>query len=111
MGIKVSISINISGIKKRILTPDLKKYANSRLKHYCNDYVPFLSGDLAGTARASEDGVFYTMPYAAYQYTGSNFNFTKDYHPLATAYWDKAMMATKGDSLLKDVENAIKKGI
>ena len=52
----------------------------------CNPYVPFLEGPLSQTIEVTPWWVKYTQPYAHYQYTGDGFNFTKDYHPLATAY-------------------------
>lgn len=58
----------------------------------CDPYVPFLEGPLSQTIEVTPEYVKYTQPYAHYQYTGDNFNFTRDYHPLASAYWDKAMM-------------------
>lgn len=59
----------------------------------CDPYVPFLEGPLSQTIEVTPECVRYTQPYAHYQYTGEGFNFTKDYHPLASAYWDRAMMA------------------
>ena len=80
-------------------------------------YVPFLEGVLAqsteintkGTAYAEPKGVHYIQPYAHRQYHGSEFNHTLDYHPLATAYWDEAMMRDKGDEFKKQVENILRR--
>lgn len=58
----------------------------------CDPYVPFLEGPLSQTVRISSQGVRYIQPYARYQYYGVGFNHTKDFHPLASAMWDKAML-------------------
>lgn len=60
----------------------------------CNPYVPFLEGMLSqsGLAHVTAEGVEYNVPYAHYQYNGTEFNHTLDYHPLASAEWDKAML-------------------
>lgn len=67
-------------------------------------YVPFLEGPLSQTLEITDKGVKYLQPYAHYQYTGEGFNFTKDDHPLASAYWDKTMMAQKGDEFKQQVK-------
>lgn len=71
-------------------------------------YVPFLEGPLSQTIEVSSVGVKYTQPYARYQYHGTEFNHTKDYHPLATAEWDKAMMRDKGDEFKAEVKEILR---
>lgn len=66
-------------------------------------YVPFLEGPLSQTIQVTSDGVRYVQPYAHYQYYGVDFNHTLDYHPLASAMWDKAMLAANGDSFIEQV--------
>lgn len=68
-----------------------------------NPYVPFLEGPLSQTTEITPRSVKYTQPYSHYQYEGEGFNFTKDYHPLATAHWDQAMMRDKGEEFIKQV--------
>lgn len=63
---------------------------------YMNKYVPFKDGFLSQNYETGVDAVSgfvkYNQPYAHYQYNGIGFNFTTDYHPLATHHWDKQMM-------------------
>lgn len=84
----------------------------------CDEYVPFLEGPLSQSAMAqvTSDYVRYGgssfvannrpagVPYARYQYYGTGFNHTKDYHPKATALWDKAMMSEKGKQFEEQVK-------
>ena len=74
----------------------------------CDPYVPFLEGPLSQTIEVSPEGVRYTQPYAHYQYHGEGFNHTKDYHPLATAFWDKIMMQDRGPEFIAQVEKILK---
>lgn len=87
----------------------------NNLAKKCDPYVPFLTGALAqsnevnpkGTAYPDEEGVHYIQPYARYQYYGVDFNHTVEYHQLATAMWDKAMMRDKGDEFRQEVKEIL----
>ena len=63
---------------------------------YMNKYVPFRDGFLSQNYETGVDGeggfVKYTSPYAHRQYNGTDFNFSKEQHPLATDHWDEYMM-------------------
>jgi hypothetical protein len=85
---------------------------NNTFAKRCDPYVPFLEGPLSqsGLAQVTPQFVEYgnsNVPYAHYQYVGENFNHTLDYHPKATAYWDKAMMREQGDAFCKEVEEIL----
>ena len=66
-------------------------------------WTPFLEGPLSQTLEITPEYVKYLVPYAHYQYTGDWLNHTTDYHPLATAYWDKVAMQTELDSFVAQV--------
>jgi hypothetical protein len=70
-------------------------------------YVPFLEGPLSQTVEITPQYVRYIQPYAHYQYVGEGFNFTRDYHPLASAYWDKAMLNSKGEEFVEEVRQIL----
>ena len=70
----------------------------------CDPYVPFLNGPLSQTFQVSSEGVRYIQPYARYQYYGVDFNHTLDYHPLASAMWDKAMLRDHGEEFYSEVK-------
>ena len=72
-------------------------------------YVPFLEGPLSQTIEITPDYVRYTQPYAHYQYNGTEFDFTKDYHPLASAEWDKAMLSVKKEEFILQVREILKR--
>lgn len=72
-------------------------------------YVPFLEGPLSQTVEVTPESVNYTQPYAHYQYEGLEFNHTLDYHPLATAHWDEAMLRDKEDEFKRQVEDILKR--
>lgn len=80
---------------------------HNTLAKRCDPYVPFLEGPLSQTHQVTINGVKYIQPYARYQYYGVNFNHTTDFHPLASAKWDKAMMRDKGDVFRKEVKAII----
>lgn len=108
MGLKVTVKVNARAIADSLITPDLKRYANTRLYAYCDEFVPYKTGHLSQDVRISDEGVHYITPYAVYPYTGTHMHFRTDHHPLATAYWDKAAMTSKGDLLTRDIENAVR---
>jgi hypothetical protein len=87
----------------------------------CDPYVPFLEGPLSqsGMAQVTSEFVQYGgknyitdgrpngVPYGRYQYYGDGFNHTKDYHPKATAHWDKAMMAENRDAFVQQLKDIL----
>lgn len=73
----------------------------------CDPYVPFLEGPLSQTVEVMPQYVRYIQPYAHYQYTGDDFNFTKDYHPLASARWDQAMLRDQRDAFELQVKEIL----
>jgi len=81
---------------------------HSLFERMMNKYVPYLNGPLSRTAEVTSHGVIYNQPYAHYQYVGEDFNHTKEVHPLATAYWDKAMMTNEGEAFTKQVQMLLK---
>lgn len=80
---------------------------------YMNKHVPMLHGPLSQTYQTGvdKDGgyVKYIQPYSHRQYNGVGFNFTTDFHPLATDHWDKAMMIADGDRLAIETDRLRKR--
>lgn len=70
-------------------------------------YVPMLEGPLSQTVEVHPAYIKYIQPYAHYQYHGTNFNHTLDYHPLATAEWDKVAMQTEIERFENDVKQIL----
>lgn len=80
---------------------------NNLFAKMCDPYVPYLENPLSTTLEITSEYVKYLVPYAHYQYTGDNFNFTKDRHPLATARWDKVMMQNHRDEFEQQVKELL----
>ena len=113
VSIKVNVDENlIAGKLTEILKDDVTMLEiHNLLRKMCDPYVPFMYGPLSQTAEVEPHCVRYIQPYARYQYYGVGFNHTKDYHPLATALWDKAMLAERGDEFKTAVKDIIKRRI
>lgn len=107
--VKVKINIDLQKAGESKITDDVRLFAAKTAKDLMTDFVPMEEGILSTTVDVSVDGVHYKVPYARYQYNGINFNFNHDpnKHPLATAEWDKAMLASRGDKLTRDIQNYI----
>lgn len=109
----VDIEVEISDNKLIDALSKLKKDDKTMLELHnllakmCDPYVPFLEGPLSQTIEVSPESVKYIQPYARYQYYGTDFNHTLDYHPLASAKWDEAMMRDHGEEFYKQVESIL----
>jgi len=110
MKFSVTSNINVNAIKNRLINDKVKLYAHDRLRIYCDPYVPFREGNLAGNVKVSSECVHYTSPYAIYPYHGIHMKIHTDKHQLATSYWDRAMKVAKGQDLARDIQNAIASG-
>lgn len=107
-------------LDRRVITGELRKQLkevnnpttmiaiHNTLAKRCDPYVPFLEGPLSQTNRVSAEGVRYIQPYARYQYYGVGFNHTKDFHPLASAKWDEAMLRDHRKEFNEEVKEIIK---
>lgn len=110
--IKIGVDINDENIQKKIdmLIDDTVMYEiHNLLLKMCDPYVPFLEGPLSQTAEVTPQSVRYIQPYARYQYYGVNFNHTIDYHPQATALWDKVMMSERGEEFKAGVREILRR--
>lgn len=109
-----SVTINVdmsNAIKQRlseINNPTTMLAIHNTLAKMCDPYVPFLNGPLSQTNVVTSKGVTYIQPYARRQYYGEDFNHTLDYHPLASAKWDKAMLRDHRQEFNEEVEAILK---
>lgn len=92
----------------QVNNPSTMVAIHNTLAKKCDPYVPFLNGPLSQTNVVSAEGVRYIQPYARYQYYGTDFNFTRDYHPLASAQWDKAMLRDHRAEFIEEVRDIIR---
>ncbi len=92
-----------------ILDAETRLECSNTFAKMMDPYVPFLEGPLSQTVEVTPEYVRYYQPYAHYQYEGLEFNHTLDYHPLASARWDQAMMRDKGEEFFRKVEKIIRR--
>lgn len=85
-------------VRRKGFGKELNQYFADLVADYSEEFVPYLEGDLSHfvQTRATDDHgtVTYQVPYAGVQYTGAGINEEnrcRQFHPLATSYWDKAM--------------------
>ena len=70
-------------------------------------YVPYKTGALANNVTVTPDSITYHQPYAGKNYFGEDIAHNPQYHPLATAKWDKVMLQEQGEELTKEVRDII----
>ena len=110
---------------------------HNTLAKWCDPYVPMQNGPLSQTVQISAQGVRYIQPYARYQYygevygpnipiieggdivgwfspkgkkkhpTGRPLTYSKEYHPLATSFWDKAMLRDHREEFVDEVKGIL----
>lgn len=124
-------------IVKERLSPKARLFLANEAARLMDPYVPAQNLILAQNTRVyleDETGiVHYTSPYAHYQYkgelyvsstTGSAWASKGEYkvpagktlkqskfrHPLATSEWDKAMLKSRKEDLVKAVQNYVNGG-
>lgn len=102
--VKVNISQDLRDRLRDINSPATMYAIHNTLAKRCDPYVPYLNGPLSTTFNVTSQGVTYTQPYARRQYFGDDFRHTLDFHPLASARWDEAMLRDHGDEFDQEVE-------
>lgn len=111
---EIRVKINnkrLISMLNNVESPITKIAIYNTLAKRCDPYVPFLNGPLSQTARITEEGVLYNQPYARRQYYGVDFNHTLEYHPLASAKWDQAMMQDHREEFIQEVKDIIVRGL
>lgn len=123
----------IEAITKDFSSDDAQLFLANEAKRLMDPYVPALNLGLSKAVRVYvENGkgiVHYQSPYARYQYEGKvmvpkrpgvkasekkvkqpeqDLNYTKFRHPLATSYWDQAMMTARKDDLVAAMQNYVR---
>lgn len=109
----------VSQIKARLgLEPDgrvQKFFTNTCYKHM-DKYVPFDEGSLSTIVDIQPSWITYEQEYASYQYYGvrkdgshpiNEANRNRDFHPLATSYWDKHMVSAEMKDIVKEVQDYV----
>lgn len=108
--VKVDVKVNDKVLKKKLdmlLDKETKTASHNALARIVDPWVPMLTGQLSQHTNVDETGVEYRQPYARYQYYGIDFKHTKDFHPLASAYWDRVALSVKKDELMREIEGIL----
>ena len=105
---KINVNLKRAGESK--LTDRVRLFAANDAFRLMSPYVPMQTGTLFQTVDISPGKVHYNMPYANRMYNGDGFNFCTEHHTLATAHWDRAMLAAKGEVLAHDITRFIQSG-
>lgn len=110
MKVKVDLSNVPRKIKSICSNPKVGLFLASTCERYMNPYVPMDTGTLSQDTTVEQFRVTYNQPYAHRMFEGTNLNFNKEKHPLATAHWEKAMEVARKNDIATDVTNYIRKG-
>jgi len=106
------IKLNEDVIEKALDVPRAVKYLAMEARRLMEPYVPMRTGALCGDADVYMDGdrgvVHYKRKYAAKWFYAAEFAFGKERHPLATAFWDRAMLAACRDELVGNLRKFMK---
>ena len=108
--VEIDVSIDTRAIEQKfenLVDDNVMLEIHNTLAKMCDPYVPFLEGPLSQTIQVTPESVRYIQPYARYQYYGTGFNHTTDYHPQATAMWDKVMMDEQGEQFVDQVKEIL----
>lgn len=105
------VNVDVNGIASRAETDrDFWTFAASEWHRLYEPYVPMQTGTLKDTVDIRPKEIEHTVPYARYQYNGSNFNFRRDKHPKASAFWDLAAAPTQLPKLASSLQAYIDSG-
>lgn len=129
-----SVSFYMEKELQKYMTPEAKKFFLSTWYRYMFQYIPFRSGvmaslmdfpenakdiqlspdealqmGLAAIQADPENVIRFKAPYAARQYYGKNFNFTRDLQSLAQARWAEVAADLHGEQIVKEFAREIKR--
>lgn len=116
---------------RRYMTPEAKNFFLCTWYRYMFPYIPFKTGLLASLMDFTENinispeqamtmgleaiqndsrnVIHFRAPYAKKQYEGTDFNFTRDLHPLAQAHWAQVAADLHGEQIIKEYAAFVKR--
>ena len=108
--VEAKVKANMSGVASKVKhiasNRGLGMFLAGEAARGMDKFVPMRTGALASSASVSAFKVHYETPYAKYAYRGQGKKFSTDKHPNATAYWDRAYVASGGVEKLAKVGTA-----
>lgn len=107
-------------IKKLGFEPngDVQTFFTNTCYRYMDKYTPFDEGNLSSIVTIEPASITYEVPYASYQYFGERNdgshkiderNRNRDFHSLATSYWDREMVSAEGKDVTKEVADYVRR--
>lgn len=116
---------SLETIKKKLKIDDngpAQAFMTATVAKAMDKYVPFDTGTLAETvifngrptSNVTENTITYTQPYAEYVYkgiskSGKPLNYSLDKHTYAGPHWDQRMLTAEKDSIIKQIEDYIRR--
>ena len=121
---------------KRYTSPEAKNFFLCTWYRYMFPYIPYRTGLMASLMAIPEDKatqstklspeeamriglenirndpqnvIHFKAPYANRQYEGTNFNFTRDIHPLSMAHWAQVAADLHGEQIMKEFKGYVER--
>ena len=131
-----NVSFYLEKELQKYINPEAKNFFLCTWYRYMFQYIPFRSGvmaslmnfpekDVANNVNLSPDTallmafeeiqnnpenvIHFKAPYANRQYDGTDFNFTRDLHPLAQAHWAQVAADLHGEQIIKEFKAYIER--
>ena len=106
----VTVNVSCSEIKQVLHGSRLGQFAANEAMKGMDDYVPYRTGQLAGSASAKPWQVSYSANHARPVYYGTRKRFNRSMHAKACALWGDAYAKGNGAKLAKAMTNYLKRG-
>lgn len=134
MSNKKDVSFFMEKELRKYMTPEAKNFFLCTWYRYMFPYIPFKTGLMASLMDLPENAktlnlpperamligieniqgdprnvIHFRAPYANRQYEGTDFNFTRDLHPLSQAYWAQVAVDLHGEQIVKEYAAFVKR--
>jgi len=115
-GLSCKTTINKDAIQQRIdslIDDDLMLQVHQKFAETIDPWTPYRTGatSRSGLRQVKPDRVIYgggDIDYDVYIYYGTHMNFNPQFHPLATAMWDKVAMQSQREPFAQEVCELLK---
>ena len=130
-----NVSFYLEKELQRYMTPEAKNFFLCTWYRYMFPFIPFRTGLMASLMDLPEDKsdlitfspdeamligletiennpdnvIHFRAPYANRQYEGTDFNFTRDLHPLAQSHWAQVAADLYGEQIIKELKAYIER--
>lgn len=131
-----NVSFYMNKELQRYTTPEAKNFLLCTWYRYMFPYIPFRTGLMASLMDLPEgersdniklspdeamligletiendprNVIHFRAPYSNRQYEGTDFNFTRDLHPLAQAHWAQVAADLHGEQIIKEYAAYVKR--